>query len=67
MIKKAISNARKKQKGEQDMTVKLVVQIDTQDVYEALEKTKPKEGKVTAASAEPDRPAPPPPPPGKKV
>ncbi len=56
LIRRAISKAKKKQKGEPDMTVKLVVHIDTDDIYEALEKTKPKEGKVTAASAEPDRP-----------
>ncbi len=55
LIKRAISNARKKQKGEQDMTVKLVVEIDTDDVYDALTRTKPAEGKVTAATAEPTR------------
>ncbi len=55
LIKRAISNARKKQKGEQDMTVKLVVEIDTDDVYEAFTRTKPAEGKVTAATAEPTR------------
>ncbi len=55
LIRKAISNARKKQKGEQDMTVKLVVEIDTDDVYDALSRTKPAEGKVTAATAEPTR------------
>ncbi len=55
LIKKAISNAKKKQKGEQDMTVKMVVEIDTDDVYDALTRTKPAEGKVTAATAEPTR------------
>ncbi len=58
LIGKAISNARKKQKGEQDMTVKLVVEIDSDDVYDALTRTKPAEGKVTAATAEPARSAP---------
>ncbi len=58
LIRKAISNARKKQKGEQDMTVKLVVEIDSDDVYDALTRTKPAEGKVTAATAEPTRPVP---------
>ncbi len=56
LIKRAISNAKKKQKGEQDMTVKLVVEIDTDDVYDAFTRTKPAEGKVTAATAEPTRP-----------
>jgi hypothetical protein len=37
------------------MTVKLVVEIDTDDVYDALERTKPKEGKVTAISVEQPR------------
>ncbi len=55
LIRRAIGNAKKKQKGEQDMTVKLVVEIDTDDVYDALTRTKPKEGKVTAATAEPPR------------
>ncbi len=58
LIKRSISNARKKQKGEQEMTVKLVIEIDTENVYEAFERTKPKEGKVTAATAEPPRPTP---------
>ncbi len=58
LIRRSISNARKKQKGEQEMTVKLVVEIDTDDVYDALTRTKPSEGKVKAASAEPDRPTP---------
>ncbi len=57
LIKRAISNAKKKQKGEQEMTVKLVVEIDSDNVYDAFERTKPKEGKVTAATAEPTRPA----------
>jgi hypothetical protein len=65
LIRRAISNARKKQKGEQNMTVKLVVEIDTDDVYDAFTRTKPKEGKVTAATAEPPRPAPPQQPPVK--
>ncbi len=56
LIKRAISNAKKKQKGEQEMTVKLVVEIDTDDVYDAFTRTKPAEGKVTAATAEPTRP-----------
>lgn len=56
LIKRAISNARQKQKGKQDMTVKLIVEIDTDDVYEALTRTKPKEGKVIAANVEPPRP-----------
>ncbi len=55
LIRKAISNAKKKQKGKQEMTVKLVVEIDTDDVYDALTRTKPAEGKVTAATAEPTR------------
>ncbi len=55
LIKRAISNAKKKQTGEQDMTVKLVVEIDSDDVYDALTRTKPAEGKVTAATAEPTR------------
>ncbi len=58
LIKRAIRNARKKQKGEQEMTVKLVIEIDAENVYEAFERTKPKEGKVTAATAEPPRPTP---------
>ncbi len=58
LIKRAISNAKKKQKGEQDMTVRLVVEIDTDDVYDALTRTKPAEGKVTAATAEPARATP---------
>ncbi len=58
LIKRAISNAKKKQKGEQDMTVKLVVEIDSDDVYDAFTRTKPAEGKVTAATAEPARVAP---------
>ncbi len=58
LIRRAISNARKKQKGEQDMTVKLIVEIDTDDVYDAFTRTKPAEGKVTAATAEPTRPTP---------
>ncbi len=67
LIKRAISNAKKKQKGEQEMTVKLVVEIETDDVYDALTRTKPKEGKVIAAAAEPPRPTPvQPPPQGKK-
>ncbi len=53
LIKRAISNARKKQKENQDMIVKLVVEIDSEDVYDAFERTRPKEGKVTAATAEP--------------
>ncbi len=64
LIKRAISNAKKKQNKETDMTVKLVVEIDTDDVYDALTRTKPKEGKVTAATAEPTR-SPSVPPPGK--
>ncbi len=55
LIKRSISNAMKKQKGEKDMTVKLVVEIDTDDVYDALTRTKPAQGKVTAATAEPTR------------
>ncbi len=55
LIKRAISNANKKQKGEKEMTVKLVVEIDTDDVYDAFVRTKPAEGKVTAATAEPAR------------
>ncbi len=55
LIKRATSNARKKQKENQDMTVKLVVEIDTDDVYDALTRTKPADGKVTAATAEPTR------------
>ncbi len=58
LIKRAISNAKKKQKGEKDMTVKLVVEIDADDVYDAFNRTKPKEGKVTAATAEPTRQTP---------
>ncbi len=58
LIKRAVSNAKKKQKGEQHMTVKLVVEIDTDDVYEAFARTKPAEGRVTAATAEPARPVP---------
>ncbi len=58
LIRRAISNARKKQNKETDMTVKLVVEIDTDDVYDALTRTKPVEGKVTAATAEPARVAP---------
>ncbi len=57
LIRRAISNARKKQKGEQEMTVKLVIEIDAENVYEAFERTKPKEGKVIAATAEPPRQA----------
>lgn len=56
LIRKAIANAKKKQNKETDMTVKLVIEIDTDDVYDAFERTKPKEGKVTAATAEPPRP-----------
>ncbi len=52
LIKRAISNAKKKQKGEQEMTINLVVEIDDDDVYSALERTRPKEGKVKAAKAE---------------
>ncbi len=55
LIKRAISNAKKKQNKEADMTVKLVVEIDTDDVYDAFTRTKPAEGKVTAATAEPTR------------
>ncbi len=58
LIRRAIANSKRKQKGEQDMTVKLVVEIDTDDVYDALTRTKPAEGKVTAATAEPARVAP---------
>ncbi len=65
LIKRAISNAKKKQKGEQEMTVKLVVEIDTDDVYDAFTRTKPTEGKVTAATAEPTRPTPIPTKPGQ--
>ncbi len=65
LIRKAIANAKKKQNKETDMTVKLVVEIDTDDVYDALTRTKPKEGKVRAATAEPTRSAPSVPPPGK--
>lgn len=57
LINRAISKAEKKIKKEQTMmTVKLVVEIDTDDVYDALMRTKPREGKVTAATAEPPRP-----------
>ncbi len=56
LIRRAISNAKKKQKENQDMTVKLVIEIDTEDVYDAFTRTKPAEGKVTAATAEPARP-----------
>ncbi len=58
LIKRAINNAKKKQKGEQEMTVKMVVEIDSDDVYDALTRTKPAEGKVTAATAEPTRQVP---------
>ncbi len=58
LIRRAISNARKKQKEKTEMTVKLVVEIDTDDVYDAFTRTKPAEGKVTAATAEPARVAP---------
>ncbi len=58
LIKRAISNVKKKQKGEQEMTVKLVVEIDSEDVYDAFTRTKPAEGKVTAATAEPTRAVP---------
>ncbi len=58
LIRRAIGNAKKKQKGEQEMTVKLIIEIDTDDIYDAFERTKPKEGKVTAATAEPARPTP---------
>ncbi len=52
LIRVAIRNARKKQKGEQEMIINLVVEIDDDDVYSALERTRPKEGKVKAAKAE---------------
>ncbi len=58
LIKRAISNAKKKQKGEQEMTINLVVEIDDDDVYSALERTRPKEGKVKAAKAEETKPTP---------
>ncbi len=59
LIRKAIKNARKKQKENQDMTVNLVVEIDDDDVYSALERTRPKEGKVKAARAEETKTTPP--------
>ncbi len=58
LIRKAISNAKKKQNKETDMTVKLVIEIDEPDYLVALQKTKPAEGRVTAASYEPARPTP---------
>ncbi len=55
LIKRAISNARKKQKENQDMIVDMKVEIETDDVYDAMTRTKPKEGKVLAIRCEPPR------------
>ncbi len=58
LIRLAIRNAKKKRNKEAEMTVKIVVEIDSDDVYDALTRTKPAEGKVTAATAEPTRTVP---------
>ncbi len=55
LIRKAIRNASKKQQGEQDMRVNYIITIDEDDGFIAMEKTRPKEGKVIAGSFEPDK------------
>jgi hypothetical protein len=54
LVKRAIHNAKKNQQKDHDMlTVKLIINVDTDDIYKALESTKPKVGTVVAGSAEP--------------
>lgn len=64
LIRRAISNT--KTNKEDKMTIKLIVKIDEVDVYKALERTRPKEGTVTAATIEPDRTEPQPQPPTRR-
>ncbi len=58
LIRRAINNARKKQEEIKDMTVDMKIEIDSDDVYDAIERTKPKEGKVMAVRVEPPKAVP---------